>query len=195
MKFSGYIHKEQVIRFWEWSGSLCRSMKNKLGVIRITIGKNMKYRGKKAISVLMVGSESPGIELLWRRSVLSDCSCCKCHHANRKFYPITMKLQRLVKSSAQIISTTTCMMLTFSVRKTSLCLVGFQQKIGSITADSLAKNMEWPSGISWFFIHSFCFNEETVMTYVWGFIFLIQKKSHYMSCTECWNEYLKHNQM
>ena len=41
------------------------SMKNKLGVIQITVSKNMKYRGE-AISVLMVGFESPGIELPWR---------------------------------------------------------------------------------------------------------------------------------
>ena len=48
-------------------------MKNKLGVIRITISKNVKLRGE--ISVLMVGFESPGIELPWRRSALSECSC------------------------------------------------------------------------------------------------------------------------
>ena len=47
--------KEQVIRFSEQSGSLSGSMKNKMGVIRITTGKDMKLRGKKAISVLMVG--------------------------------------------------------------------------------------------------------------------------------------------
>ena len=62
MKLSGYV------------------MKNKLGVIRLIIGKNMKYRGGKAISVLMVGFESPGIELPWRRSVLSECSCYYCYY-------------------------------------------------------------------------------------------------------------------
>ena len=48
-------------------------MKNKLGVILDYYWQKCEMEG--GISVLMVGFQSPGIELPWRRSALSKCSC------------------------------------------------------------------------------------------------------------------------
>ena len=80
MKFSGYVlnrTRNKWLDFgsdldhcldpwkinWEWSGSLSAKIWN---------------RGGKAISVLIVGFESSGIELPWWRSVLSEGSCYLC---------------------------------------------------------------------------------------------------------------------
>ena len=87
-----------MVRFWEGSRSpsgSCGSRnflkKDNFEKLFTDFDEIFRNCPKWDKELLMVGFESPGIELHWRRSALSECSCLKFNARNQAMDPVAKK--------------------------------------------------------------------------------------------------------